>query len=263
MIFNPKQNSNVSPINATVAFNGMSDKYKFQSSSRLIDFIESNGFRHSATSFGRVKNVAKVGKQKHVMIFQHNDFKIDDENKLQLLVTNSHCGDSSVVFNLGLFRTVCANGLVVGDSFFQHSVKHVGSEFYNNIACSLEYILDSYGVIIDRVNTMRSTLITPDQRDALYNAVERKLLSNITNLHSVTSGIRAKRVIDRDGNDLFTALNIAQENAIRGGIQYKTTKEIDGITTINNNTTRAIKSIDKSSKINKFVWSEATKLIAA
>jgi len=67
-----------------------------------------------------------------------------------------------------------------------------------------------------------------------------------------------------NGNDLYTILNVIQEKLIRGGIKY-TTKKVDDEGKVLKLTNRVTKKVDNPSTIqdlNKFVFSEALKLVA-
>ena len=99
-----------------------SKNYKHVNSAEIKDLFESYGYQFSKYSEAKVRRESKKGYQKHVMEFttnyEHNG------NSLRLLLTNSHDGSGSVKLNIGIFRMVCSNGLVVGKSFYESRFIH-------------------------------------------------------------------------------------------------------------------------------------------
>ena len=61
---------------------------------------------------------------------------------------------------------------------------------------------------------------------------------------------------------MFTTLNVVQENVLKGKLEYDYIKDDNDIPVIAGRKMKAVKSIDKSTKINQYVW-DLAKLIAA
>ena len=117
-VYKSDTNKEGNPIYATAKGTNTSDNFKFQDSQVIINALQSSGFYLDDTSIGNPRKDENKGFQKHLMIFRSGwgETKIDDNNELTILVQNAHNGTSSVRFSIGIYRAVCANGLIVGDT---------------------------------------------------------------------------------------------------------------------------------------------------
>jgi len=244
-----------------------SEKYKHISTSALMQQFFSNGFELVGVSANKVRNDQKRGFQKHVTILTRPDLKVDDQNQLQLLLTNAHDGSSSLRFNIGIYRFVCANGMVVGDTFFDYRVKHIGDGFIEKVQQGIEETLRVMPMVSERIKEMQNVQLNESQIKELMNEVARLRLGHKSNVVSIAretiGSIRRKEDIL---NDLYTVFNRCQESLIRGGTkyQYESTQwnGLNGVRTIRNATTRAVKSPTKQVELNKQLWDAANRLLA-
>lgn len=243
----------VNPLNTTSGFQ-VSSKYQNADSRKIIEQLGFHGFELKDTSFGPVRNQAKQGFQKHIMIFEKAGCKIDDENSMHLLVTNSHDKSSSLKFNIGVFRTVCANGLVVGDNYFEYSIRHIGDGFLDRIDQGIKEVTETLPLIAEQVNAMKSYILTDNQVMELKDKT-----AEIRGLEVYSpETIRSMRPKDQ-GNSLYNVFNVCQEKLIRGGIRYFTTDEQD---LPKQSVTREIKSIGTKNQYNKQLWNYAIDIVA-
>lgn len=265
-IHQTKTNEETNPIDAISAKTGLSKNYKHCNSQNVIDFIESKGFKHVGTSFGNPRKEEKRGFQKHLMIFENENFRVDDDNILQLLITNSHDGSTSLKMNIGVYRAICANGLVAGDTFFSNRVIHLGGDFLNKVNHGLGEAIELMPIVASKITTMKNRMLTSEEIDKFRMFAIRERLKGKT-LSSVFTGQvdRVRREADQ-GTDLYTVLNRIQESTIRGGVQYSfwATQEKNGQTekVLRQNKTREIKSITQKMKLNQNLFDYAAKLVA-
>lgn len=238
-----------------------SKRYQQIESTDLVDYFQGKGWIHDTTSFAQPRDKTKLGFQKHVMIFEHPDLIIDDENRLQLLITNSHDGTSSIIFNIGIYRAVCANGMVVGTQFFEERLRHVGHNFYLELENIKDKIVARAPYILQTIKNMQATELTRMEVVVLAEEIAKKRFASLgdslkqVNLRKL---ITPQRIADTS-RDLYTVFNILQERVIRGGIEYVKevhTKDLEGNIKVEmkNNTTREIKSIDGKRKLNQMVF---------
>lgn len=250
-IYQRVENELNNPVNATDHNN--TTKYRQADSRAIIGVLESKGFNHVATTVARTRDVKRIGKQRHIMIFERPDLLIDDGNKIQLLVTNSHDATSSLIINIGVFRVVCANGLVAGENFFEERIKHVGNDFYHRLTLGIDKAVTVAPKLGDLVRSMKGTYVNAELLAELCQNVAPCLDKEVffTDLQALN------RRADQS-NDLYTVLNRIQENVIRGGVRYITEDKL-GNDIIRK--TREVKSIDKVRKLNQYVWDKCVKLI--
>ena len=245
---------NYAPIQAQTKHNCTSDNYQFVDSKQVIKQFENKGFQLDSVSSAQVRNPSKEGFQKHIMIFSRPDLILDDGNKVQILARNAHDGSSSLMLNIGVYRAVCANGLVAGNDLFQSRVIHLG-DIRKKINDSIVEIAAKTGDLKKQVNLMQSNeLDFKDNLNLLQFAADIRL-KDIDNLLSVDlNTIDRVRRRDDFGQDLYTVFNRIQESIIRGGIKYRTAK--------GKNTTCKINSITKNIELNRQLWSKAIELVA-
>lgn len=244
-----------------------SEKYKHISTSALMQQFFNNGFELVGVSANKTRSEAKRGFQKHVTILTRPDLKVDEENQLQLLLTNSHDGSSSLRFNIGIYRFVCANGIVVGDTFFDYRVRHSGDSFIEKVQQGIEETLRVMPMVAERIKAMQGRKLDAKEIEFLVSQVARLRLGHKSNVVSIAretiGSIKRKEDIE---DDLYTVFNRCQESLIRGGTkyQYESTQwqGLNGVRTIRNATTRAVKSPTKQVELNKQLWDAANLLLA-
>ena len=259
---------NAKPIETNNRFNlTTSDKYNFIDSKDIIKTFQDQGFILDGTSSSNVRNKDKQGFQKHMMIFSRPDLIVDGDNKLQLLATNSHDGSSSLKLNVGIYRAICANGLVSGDSLLEQRVRHIGN-IQEQLKESMIYMASNIDTIKAQVNAMKAYQLSFDESQKLIkNAVDYRL-QNVSNLLSVDLSTVDKLRRDKDqGQDLYTVFNRIQESILRGGVEYKResiTFDDNGNKkhSIQDRTSRGIKGIKESIDTNKFLWNSALELVS-
>jgi len=260
-----QNNTTTSPVFTEGAHLRTSDKYKFQSTDKLITRFVDQGFTISGITESRTRNPENKGYQKHIVVMENPEFTIDDNNRFQLLLTNSHLGNCSLKINLGIYRTICSNGLVVGNSMFEAIIPHVGKEFYSKVDIAIARLFESLPTIRKTVKLLMSTEVSDTLKiNKFIQSVTGRILGKKDNLISVDFQSYNPRRKDDVGNNAFTLFNRIQEVTIKGGLKY-VTRSVDktGNVYFRNNTTREVKSIDRLLDLNKFCWDKANELLLA
>jgi len=255
------------PIDAVKPLSTTTDKYKFKSTREITNFLESRGFNVWKIKDSRLnkKNLHKQGFQKHIVRLDHDMLKIDDKNRLQITVVNSHDGTTSLKIGLGIYRIVCQNGLVVGKAFEEFSIKHIGQGFYEQIDKALNEVLEVAAKYKELVKSMQTIELNNEQIQSFITKVSMKRLINIENVSEIDYNSYMPKRAEDNKTDLYTVLNVIQEISIRGGLKYKTVEKIekDGnvIDIFKNRTTRKINSISTDLELNKFIFDTAMEYI--
>lgn len=227
-------------------------KYVGVNSQNLISELNKFDLIHTKSSFGMPRKEEKRGFQKHIMTFEHPDFKIDDHNKLQLLVTNSHDGSTSLRFNLGIFRLVCSNGLVVGSNFYESRFNH-SQGVLSSIDAEVNKITNLVPSVMETVKRMAETPLTPEQIEQFQLEATRFRVEDDRAIPERNT-FAPRRYLDR-GHDLYKVYNVIQEVCMRGGLQHR----IDGVF----KSTRSVRGVEPTLKINQGLWDMASKLLVA
>lgn len=248
------QNDNV--LNQTSGF-GVTEKYSHVKTQDVIGRLESQGFQVTNKTFTRPRKSEKQGFQKHMIRMTHQDLVLKGvgDSRPELVIVNSHDGSTSIKFLLGVFRLVCSNGLIVGQTFGGVSIRHVG-DVWSRIDTGLDEIKERIPLVAEKIKLFQSIELNEGQKlELAKRAVSLVVPENAVNV-SVSSALSPRRSEDKY-NDLWTVFNRLQENALRGGIQYQTETFENNVASIRNNTTRLIKSIDRQVEVNKKLWDSA------
>jgi hypothetical protein len=261
-IYEYKHYGIINPVEASNAHVETSDKYRFQSTKELLTRLEGHNFEVTGTSFGKPRKQENLGFQKHIVVLERPDFNIDGDNKFQLLLTNDHSGKSSLKLDMGIYRAVCANGLVVGDNLFHAAIPHKGKDFGYNLDAAIDLLFERMPTIRANVELLRNTAVSSEQISLYLSTVAQKIIEGIKPTHVDLNVFRPRRQADV-ASDAYTIFNRGQEVALKGGMRYRTLVEVDNRQRYKNNTTRAIKSIDRQLEMNKFCWDKAQEILLA
>jgi hypothetical protein len=229
-----------------------SPKYQFTPTFEVIDHMQDMGYvltgvKQSSSNVELRKNWGI-----HITRFQHPDLYIKDpqgkiEARPEVVLINSHDGTRPIQFEMGLFRLVCENGLVIKDkdmgSFRERHTKMNFQEVKNLID---EKVSGLQGV----VNTISKwNMIEMTDKQRYQFAVEALALrlsdDRQPEQYEVLDILNAKRSVDEQPT-LWHTYNTVQENLIKGGFQ------------LNNRQARAIKNPIEDFNINQGLWSLAS-----
>ena len=105
-----------------------SDKYQHISTARLIDALSVEGFVAVWATQSNCRLAEKRSYTKHMLRFRHLSARPTPSGLYpEIVLVNSHGGLSSYRLMAGVFRMVCANGLVAGDFYAETRVRHQGN----------------------------------------------------------------------------------------------------------------------------------------
>jgi len=237
---------------------------------RTLDVLE----RMQDAGWGITQVSARVSRKqnpihaKHLVRMRHDDLIVGD-SAIELLVINSHDRTASLQFMIGMYRFVCANGLVTGDTFQKIRTIHAG-EVNTMVDMAIEHVHRAAPAIADRVDTFRGISCDPvDYADrAAHELIVPRLEKagkKIVNYDEFVERLaHTRRPEDRDGT-LWAAYNTVQENIIRGGVAYTidTGRTKDGAKVIRGARLKGTKNIDTNVSINKTLWDIAENLAVA
>ena len=252
--------NNLKTINQTEAHGKMSNRYGFVPTSRVIDQLSNQGWLPVSAKESGVRKVSSQGYQRHVLRFRHADNLqngiVLHEVFPEIVLVNDHMGTSAFKLFSGLFRRVCANGLTVGDTFESFSIKHIG---YTNskVSDAVNQLSPNAVRVLDCVDSWRVKTLSRDQQLAFAKAAIELKFDGDKYAVEPRDLIRPRRHAYIN-TDLFTTMNVIQENLIRGGVTQRRT---DG----SRIRSRGVKNIKEDIRINQALWTlteEMSRLIA-
>lgn len=235
-------------------FHTLTDRYKLAKTRDIIDYIVSLGFQMDTFVANKTRKKERVGFQKHRAIFSSPLMKATADGIPQLLLTNSHDGTTCIELQLGFWRGLCANGLVFGTSIAAPiKIRHSGEGMQKKLEDAITLMVQQAEKIAESIDKLKAVTLTPAQVvEFQRSALELRLGAKVD---SFTMPIKRK---EDAALDVFTVMNVVQENLIRGGATAQYTK--DGKT--NNKAVRKLQSIQAQTEINVQLWEMAEALAA-
>ncbi|HFE3291647.1 TPA: DUF932 domain-containing protein, partial [Escherichia coli] len=208
-------------IFATEAHESRSDRYAYIATSEVLNGLRDNGFHPFMVCQTRVRNLDKREHTKHMIRLRHAG-QINGTEAKEIILLNSHDGSSSYQMLAGVFRFVCHNGLVCGDTVADIRIPHKGNVTERVIEGAFE-VLDQFDNVENHMDAMKSVTL---------NALEKRIFADaaLALRYDEKDGpapiaasqlLEARRFEDRK-DDLWTTFNRVQENIIRGGLSART-----------------------------------------
>jgi len=228
-----------------------SDRYTYIPTITVLDSLKQEGFQPFFACQTRVRDHSKREHTKH-MLRLRREGQITGKQVSEIILLNSHDGSSSYQMLPGLFRFVCQNGLVCGETFGEVRVPHKGNVVEKVIEGAYE-VLGLFDRVEEKRDVMQSLLLPPPVQQAFAKAALTYRFGE--EYQPVTeSQILSPRRWQDESHDLWTIYQRIQENLIKGGLAGRTTKGKRAHT-------RAVKGIDGDVKLNRALWVMAESLL--
>ncbi|MFA3777287.1 DUF932 domain-containing protein [Yersinia sp. 1652 StPb PI] len=222
-----------------------SARYTYIPTIILLDKLREEGFVPFFACQTRVRDLDKREHTKH-MVRLRRIGQITQREVQEIVLLNIHDGSSSYQMLPGMFREICSNGLVCGQSFGEIRVPHKGDVVEKVIEGAYE-VLGIFDQIEESRESMQSLTLSAEHQHALtYRYGEEH--------HPVTeSQILMPRRWEDKKDDLWTTFQRVQENLTKGGLSGRSA-------TGKRAQTRAINGIDGDIKLNRALWVMAEQL---
>ena len=247
----------VPSIFAEEAHTSRSERYSYIPTIDIVRGLAKEGFMPTFACQAKPRDDDRRGFTKHMMRFRR-EADIAKSEAAEIIGINSHGGETSFQLLGGVFRFVCANGMIVGDKFEEVRVRHSG-KIVNEVIEGAYRVVSSFERTMGAVDTMKQIAMRPQEQEALAEAasiMRFDLEEGEDSPVSLNSFLRARRSADTS-NDLWSTFNRVQENTIRGGLH--------GVAVNANNqrrriTTREVNGIDQNVKLNRALWTLAERM---
>ena len=231
----------------------VSDMYHFIPTIDVINEIKQHNWYPTSVQEASVKDESKDGYQRHLVRFRHfEDLLNPKDNAVELLLFNSHDRSTAFSISAGIYRFVCANGLVIADSVFEsYKIKHIGDR-ENDVLAAINNIAAFKPELEAKIHTLES--ITLSDAEKVSFAKSALPLRFDKHLEIDPQDLLIPHRIEDEYDDLYTVLNILQENLLRGsisGINKETGRRF---------TSREITSIGKDVDVNQGLWNIAERI---
>lgn len=240
-------------IAATRPQNDVSDLYTFVPTITVVNLLAQEGWFPVSAEEIKVRVNHRQGFQKHMIKFENDTVKLSNDESIQAILVNSH--DRSCAFNFftGVFRFVCSNGMVLGDTFEKISVKHINHDPQEIIEASYE-ILDNAPAVAENIEAMKALPLNNGEKHAFAKAAHELVYDDADTAPFKPERLLWTRRGEDNKGDLWHTFNTTQENIMKGGIRGISKNRKRRIKT------KPVKSIDRNLKLNKALWTLAEEM---
>ena len=233
-------------IFADAAHASRSARYTYIPTSDVLSGLRREGFQPFMVCQTRVRNQDKREHTKHMIRMRHAG-QIASREANEIILLNSHDGTSSFQLLAGMFRFVCANGMVCGDTMSDMRVRHNGDVVGEVIEGAFK-VLDGFETVTAERDAMQSVTVNDGEQAAFARAALALKYDEDEGTAPVTERqVLAPRRFEDNRADLWTTFNRVQENMMKGGLRGRNAA---GRST----TTRPVNGIDQSVKLNRALW---------
>lgn len=228
-----------------------SKRYSFIPTIQVIEALRSEGFMPFSVCQSKSRIEGKADFTKHMIRLRQHDQIIAPEAN-EIILINSHDGTSSYQMLSGMFRFVCQNGMVTGDTVEDIRVQHRGNIVDNCIEATYT-IVDQFQIANESMGAMREIQLSRPEQEVFAHAALALKYGEIENQPVTPRQILLPKRVDDNNSSLWTKFNVVQENLMRGGQQGRASsgKRV---------TTRPVQSIENNVRLNKALWILADKM---
>lgn len=192
----------------------MSSRYVHVNSHEVVRLMEAEGFYVAAakTAAPRARDPMYA---RHSLEFRHQDAREVNGATPRVIFVNSHDGTTAATAMAGMYRFVCSNGLVVGQTMESVKQRHSGDAAYELINRMRSLAKNTEGLFGKIDQWSRKDLSKAQRHEFARYAAQ--LRWNDSGLFEPEELLRVRREED-DRGDLWTTFNRLQENTVRGGL---------------------------------------------
>lgn len=223
-----------------------SERYAYIPTATVLTKLRQEGFEPFMVCQTRVRNEDRREYTKHLIRMRHAS-QINGSEANEIILLNSHDGTSSYQMLAGMFRFVCHNGLVCGDTAADIRVPHKGDVAGQVIEGAYE-VLQGFGQVRQSRDAMRAITLDTGEAEILARSALALKYGDPDKPAPVTeSQLLVPRRFDDRKPDLWSAFNRIQENMIKGGLAARTALG-------RRQRTREVQGIDQNLRLNRALW---------
>lgn len=223
-----------------------SERYAYIPTAAVLTELRKEGFQPFMVAQTRVRNEDRREYTKHLLRLRHAS-QINGAEASEIVLLNSHDGTSSYQMLAGMFRFVCANGLVCGDTVADVCVPHKGDVSGQVIEGAYE-VLSGFERVKESREAMRAITLDDGEAEVFARAALALKYDDPDKPAPITeSQILMPRRFDDRRPDLWSVFNRTQENLTKGGLSGRSANG-------RRQRTRAVQGIDSDVRLNRALW---------
>lgn len=223
-----------------------SERYSYIPTAAVLTELRKEGFQPFMVTQTRVRRDDRREHTKHLLRLRHAS-QIDGAEANEIVLLNSHDGTSSYQMLAGMFRFVCKNGLVCGDTVADVRVPHKGDVAGQVIEGAYE-VLHGFDQARGSRDAMQAITLDAGEADTFARAALALKYDYTDKPAPITERqLLAPRRFDDNRPDLWSVFNRTQENLVQGGLPGRSANG-------RRQRTRAVHGIDQNLRLNRALW---------
>jgi hypothetical protein len=244
----------VPSVFSPTAFSGMSARYGFVPTANIVEDLRSNGFQCVQAGQTLTRVEGKRDFTRHVLRFRPSYSPTVGGSLPEVVLMNSHDGSSGFKLWAGLFRMVCANGLIVcTNTMAGVSIPHRSNAVEAVRAQSFDF-LSRIDHLADTVQAYQARMLSDEEA---YHLAE--VGAQIRWGAERPSGLNSRELLltrryEDARQNLWNVLNTIQENLTRGGISLARPNR--------RSSTRGMRSVADDTRMNVKLWAAADEFLS-
>jgi len=201
----------------------LSSKYGFINTLDAINIMAQEGFSVVSARQDAQRSRPRVY-QRHALVFQHSDWdqaQASGEVTPRMLLINSHNGKTSMTARLGMYRFICANGMVIGNDHMAEVIRHTKS-LADQLIERIQRAARTAGQVYKSIEHWQATELSPGKAHTFAKeAAKLRFGEKRAEGYEADMLLEVRRPQD-EGNDLWHVFNRVQEATTNLAITGKT-----------------------------------------
>ncbi len=223
-----------------------SERYSYIPTATVLQELRGEGFQPFMVCQTRVRQEGRRDFTKHMIRLRHAS-QINGREANEIILLNSHDGTSSYQMLAGMFRFVCQNGLVCGDTVADVRVPHKGDVAGQVIEGAYE-VLNGFGQAQQSRESMQAITLDAGESEVFARAALTLKYDDPAKPAPITeSQILMPRRFEDRRSDLWSVFNRTQENLTKGGLHGRAANG-------RRQQTRPVQGIDSDVRLNRALW---------
>ena len=227
-----------------------SERYTYIPTIDVLRGLRKEGFEPFMVAQSKSRIEGKAEFTKHMIRMRHAGQVTAKPEANEIILINSHDGASSYQILAGVFRFVCANGLVVGTVSNDIRIPHKGN-IQGEVIEGAFRVLEDFKAVDASTDGMKALTLRPEEETAFATAALALRYGERTEGQPpapvTAEQLTQPRRMEDSGPDLWSSLQRIQENSMRGGQPGRTAQG-------RRTQTRPVGSIDRSVSLNRALW---------
>ncbi|MGU1366250.1 DUF932 domain-containing protein [Pseudomonas aeruginosa] len=224
-----------------------SQRYAYIPTATVLTELRKEGFQPFMVTQTRTRHEDRRDYTKHMIRLRHASQINARGEANEIILLNSHDGTSSYQMLAGMFRFVCSNGLVCGDTVADVRVPHKG-DVAGQVIEGAYQVLHGFDRALESRESMQSITLDEGEAEVFARAALSLKYDDPDKPAPITeSQILMPRRFDDRRPDLWSVFNRTQENLTKGGLHGRSANG-------RRQQTRPVQGIDSDIRLNRALW---------